>query len=584
MSRLWTGVPIWIFIGTVLILIPVFTLLTVESINRQRENTIRLLVEEGAALIRSFEAGTRTGLMGHMMGNFKLQHLLSETAQQPDIIYLMVTDAHGTIIVHSDLDQVGKIHGRDIDFDQAVQSKSVQWRWVPAGDGREVFEVYRRFDPSGSPRGRMPHRGGPPPHMRPGLPTGRGDSPEPQVIFVGLDNTAILAAHQSDSRHTIVMAVILLLVCVSGILLLFMTQGYRATRASLVRIKAFSDTLVQNMPIGLIAFDDRRRIASFNQVAQSILSFAPDAIIGRSAAHVMPDEIVEALDRLSPSSGVIEREIECRLGSGGRIPVSFSASPLHDGEKRFLGFVLLLKDQREVHELRKEILRNQRLAAVGRLAAGVAHEVRNPLSSIKGFATYFKDRHRDKPEDQQIANIMIQEVDRLNRVISQLLDFARPIKIIPRKVSIPHIVADALKMVEARAAEKKVHVDAHIAEGLQDAVLDADRISQVLLNLFLNALEAMESGGRLSVAVNTADGGRWIVFSVTDTGHGIPAPDVAKVFDPYYTTKSTGTGLGLAIAHNIIDAHGGRIDLASTAGEGTVFTVRIPLAGKREGN
>ena len=128
----------------------------------------------------------------------------------------MVTDAHGNIIVHSDLDQVGKIHGRDIDFDRALQSKSVQWRWVPAGDGREVFEVYRRFDPSGSPRGRMPNRGGPPPHMRPGFPTGRGDSPEPQVIFVGLDNTAILAAHQTDSRHTIVMAVILLLVCVSG--------------------------------------------------------------------------------------------------------------------------------------------------------------------------------------------------------------------------------------------------------------------------------------------------------------------------------------------------------------------------------
>ena len=266
MSRLWTGVPIWIFIGTVLILIPVFTVLTVENINRQRENTVRLLVEEGSALIRSFEAGTRTGMMGHMMGSFKLQYLLSETAQQPDIIYLMVTDARGAILAHSDLGQVGKEHGHDIDFDQAVQSKSVRWRWVPAGDGREVFEVYRRFDPTGPPGGRIAHRRNSPPHMRPGFPLGRGETAEPQVIFVGLDNAAILAAHQADSRHTIVMAVILLLVCVSGILLLFMTQGYRATRASLVRIKAFSDTLVQHMPIGLIALDD----AAPHRIVQSV--------------------------------------------------------------------------------------------------------------------------------------------------------------------------------------------------------------------------------------------------------------------------------------------------------------------------
>jgi two-component system sensor histidine kinase HydH len=581
-SRLWTGGSIWIFIGTVLILIPVFIVLTVENINRQKENTVRLLVEEGAALIRSFEAGARTGMMGHMMGGFKIQRLLSETAQQPDIVYLLVTDAHGTILAHSDLDRVGHEHGNDLDFEQINQTKSVQWRRVKSGEGREAFEVYRRFEPTGPSWGRMGGRQVSPSHMMPAFPMGQRNSPGPQFIFVGLDNAAIIAAHEVDLRHTIVMAVVLLLVCVSGILLLFMTQGYRTTRASLARIKAFSDNLVENMPIGLIALDDRRRVASFNQVAQSILGFAPDAVIGRNADHVLPDEIYGVIDKLLPTGDVIEREIDCRLDSGDRVPLSVSASPLLDGNKHFLGFVLLLKDLREVHALRKEILRNQRLASVGRLAAGVAHEVRNPLSSIKGFATYFKERHPDRPEDQQIAGIMIQEIDRLNRVIGQLLDFARPIKITPLKVSMPQLIADALKLVEAQANEKKIHIEARTAERLREAAVDTDRINQVLLNLFLNALEAMENGGRLSVDADRDDEGRWIIIRVSDTGHGIPAQNLSKIFDPYYTTKSTGTGLGLAIAHNIVDAHGGRIDVTSTAGQGTTFTVRIPLTGQRD--
>lgn len=579
MNRLWTGVPVWIFIGTVLILIPVFTVLTVENLNRQKEHTARLLVEEGAALIRSFEAGARTGMMGHMMSGFKLQHLLSETAQQPDIIYLMVTDDRGSIVAHSELDQIGKKYGHELDFKRVYQTTSVQWRRVQTAGGREAFEVYRRFDPTGSPWGRTSGRKGYPQHMMRGHAKDQRDPPGPQFIFVGLDNAAILSAQLADSRHTIVMAVVLLLVCISGILLLFMAQGYRTTRASLVRIKAFSDNLVENMPIGLVALDDQHRIASFNQVAQSILDFAPNTVIGRAAADVLPDEIFSEIDRLLPTGDVVEREIDCLLNSGDRLALSFTASPLYDGENRFLGFVLLFKDLREVHALRKEILRNQRLASVGRLAAGVAHEVRNPLSSIKGFATYFKERHRDKPEDQQIAGIMIQEVDRLNRVIGQLLDFARPIKINPKKVSIPQLVDDVIKLVEAQATEKNIQIESHTAERLHYASIDTDRINQVMLNLFLNALEAMEAGGRLSVEADKSDEGRWIFFRVSDTGQGIPAQNLSKVFDPYYTTKSIGTGLGLAIAHNIVDAHGGRIDVASTAGQGTTFTVRIPSAG-----
>jgi two-component system, NtrC family, sensor histidine kinase HydH len=567
--KLWTGIPGWIYIGIAVILMPVFTILTVENIHRQQENTVRLLVEEGAALIRSFEAGARTGMMGRMMGDFKLQHLLTETARQPDIDYLMVTDGDGTIIAHSDLDQVGKVYDRNLDFDQIARDPDVKWWRVRMEDGREVFEVYRRFDPIAPNWHRSASRMGPRGHMM-------SNATPREFIFVGLDSASILSAQRADTWHTIVMAAILLFVCLSGILLLFMAQGYRTTRASLVRIKAFSDNVVENMPIGLIALDDQRRIASYNQAAQSILGFETDTAIGRCAAQILPDQITEEIEGLTATGDVVEKEIDCRLADDRLIPLALSASALHDGDRRFLGFVLLLKDLREVYALRREIHRNQRLASVGRLAAGVAHEVRNPLSSIKGFATYFKERYREKPEDQQVAGIMIQEIDRLNRVIGQLLDFARPIKVVAKAAAVPQLVADSLKLVEARAKEKAIGIETIIAPQLLTVFLDPDRIKQVLLNLYLNALDAMEAGGRLSVSAAAEDHDRWIVFRVSDTGHGITKENQSQIFDPYYTTKSTGTGLGLAIAHNIVDAHGGRIEVDSAAGEGTTVTVRIP--------
>lgn len=567
--KLWTGIPGWIYIGIAVILMPVFTILTVENIHRQQENTVRLLVEEGAALIRSFEAGARTGMMGRMMGDFKLQHLLTETARQPDIDYLMVTDSDGTIIAHSDLDQVGKVYDRNLDFDQIARDPDVKWWRVRMEDGREVFEVYRRFDPIAPNWHRSASRMGPRGHMM-------SNATPREFIFVGLDSASILSAQRADTWHTIVMAAILLFVCLSGILLLFMAQGYRTTRASLVRIKAFSDNVVENMPIGLIALDDQRRIASYNQAAQSILGFETDTAIGRRAAQILPDQITEEIEGLTATGDVVEKEIDCRLADDRLIPLALSASALHDGDRRFLGFVLLLKDLREVYALRREIHRNQRLASVGRLAAGVAHEVRNPLSSIKGFATYFKERYREKPEDQQVAGIMIQEIDRLNRVIGQLLDFARPIKVVAKAAAVPQLVADSLKLVEARAKEKAIGIETIIAPQLLTVFLDPDRIKQVLLNLYLNALDAMEAGGRLSVSAAAEDHDRWIVFRVSDTGHGITKENQSQIFDPYYTTKSTGTGLGLAIAHNIVDAHGGRIEVDSAAGEGTTVTVRIP--------
>lgn len=572
-SKFWAGVPAWLFIGAVIVLFPIFAFITMQNIHRTSFNNTRLLLEKGAALIRSFEAGTRTGMSGNFMGSFHLQRLLSETAMQPDIAYILVTDAEGTVVAHNHPDHVGEIYETGMDLKEIFAAKDVQWRVVKSPDDIKIFEVYRRFAPvSGMHRGGMMRRWF--------NPECNIENPRQEnlIIFVGLEMSALEDARLADMKHSVVMGIVLLLIGFAGVVLLFMAQSYRSTKASLSRIKAFSDHLVENMPIGLMAVDKNMRIALSNNTAGSILSISPPDISGKGAEEILPLALWKLISGLEDHKGVIETEIECILNDGKVVPLEVSATELKDEKGDFLGYIILFKDLSEVRSLRREVARSQRLASIGSLAAGVAHEIRNPLSSIKGFAVYFKER-QEKEEDKQIAGIMIQEVDRLNRVVSQLVELSRPVSVSKKPVSLRAVIENSLKLLERDATEKKIEIKTgFMADDLKIAI-DGDRINQVLLNLYLNAIESMEKGGRLSVSLSEEEGGA--IIKISDTGAGIGEKDLPHIFDPYFTTKTTGTGLGLAIVHNIIEAHDGKITVESRPGEGTTFTLFLP--GKIQG-
>ncbi len=578
----WTGVQPWVLIGAVAVLLPIFTFITIENINRQKKKSIHLILEKGAALIRSFEAGTRTGMMGMHRGGFQLQQLLTEMARQPDIIYLFVADSSGDILAHNDLEKVGTQVEKDLDPAGIVQTDRLYWRQVTGPDGDRVFEVFRKFTPTKRPMGRM--------HSS--MMMGRGFEqqqnqkrrlPEPldesaRAIFVGLDMTPIIEAQDADIRHAVIMGAVLLLVGFAGIALIFLVQSNRVTKASLTRIKAFSDNVVENMPIGLIALDDHHRIAACNHIAESVLQLSVPDVMGKNAAQMLPARLWEVVKPFDELDHVIEEEIDCTIADGSVVPLEIGASILQDANGVFLGYILLFKDLTEVRSLRREIDKNQRLASLGRLAAGVAHEIRNPLSSIKGFATYFKERYPDAPQDQKTANIMIAEVDRLNRVVGQLLEFARPIPVSPKLTSLQGLVDDSVRLIEQKAKEKQLTVKTLNSVKVDKTVIDPDRINQVLLNLYLNAIESMEPGGELGVELSADEENHRIEIRVSDTGCGIPGEHLSRIFDPYFTTKSTGTGLGLAIAHNIMEAMGGKIISSSRPGKGTTFCITIPIS------
>ena len=228
--------------------------------------------------------------------------------------------------------------------------------------------------------------------------------------------------------------------------------------------------------------------------------------------------------------------------------------------------------------LKKQVETNKRLAAIGKLAAGVAHEIRNPLSSIKGFATYFGKRYRENEADKETAHIMVKEVERINRSITQLLEFAKPLSVEKTRVNIKEMIDHSLKLVHQDLIQKQIETKVIIESQNHVIYTDGDRMNQVLLNLYINAIAALDYKGILEIKVeDTADQGQ-IEIQVSDNGMGMDGKTLDLIFDPYFTTRSSGTGLGLSIVYRIIENLGGHIRVESKKGRGTSFIINLPVS------
>ncbi len=371
---------------------------------------------------------------------------------------------------------------------------------------------------------------------------------------------------------------ILLLLGVAGFAALFWMYSYRAARRSLQDTSAFADEVVAHLPVGLIAVDPHGRIAFFNAAAGQIAGIDPAQALNQMPEKVLPPHLCGLKSILDRGVAIREREMVCDF-TGRAVPVSVSGTRIVNAAGQLVGHILILRDLAQVKQLQAEIRRQEKLAALGGLAAGVAHEIRNPLSSIKGLATYFAGKFEAGSEERSLAQVMTQEVDRLNRVISELLEFARPADLNRSARDINPLLRHCLTLVGQDAAQKGIALHDDLAEGLCLAWIDPDRLSQCLLNLYINAIEAMGRGGRLTVVSEPVDAA-WLRIRIEDTGGGIAAEDLDRIFNPYFTTKSQGTGLGLAIVHKIIESHGGRIQVDSTPRVGTRVTLLLPCAAR----
>lgn len=566
-------------IGTSLVLMAVVAFLGVVNYNRDKEQMGVLLKEKGAALIRSFEAGTRTGMMGMMgtMGVFAneihLQVLLEETAVQPDISYISIVDRSGVILAHNAKDLIGETFLTTDVLQGLSPSQDPKWRIVEHANGIKYFEVFKTFLPvlDVSAHGHA--------HWEKGVSLKKildpGNRP---YIFIGMNVSAFEEAMAEDLKHNIVMAAIIFSLGMAGVVSLFWAQNYARSKKLLQDTRQFASEVVTNLPVGIIVLGIDYRILYTNKVACTLLGTVEAKVKGMNAKSLLPDTIWIVHDLVKSGLQVAEKEISLVTEADKAVPVAVSGTNIHGQEGQYIGFMFVLKDLTEIRELQIKTQQIEKLAAIGNLAAGIAHEVRNPLSSIKGYATYFGTLFTQDSENRKAADLMAEEVDRANRVISELLEFARPTDLRFKEIQVMDLIDHSIRIVSHEAEAAGICISKKADPGLPSLIVDLDRLTQVLLNLYINAIQAMQNGGTLLVQAKQR--GAELVIDISDTGTGIPREDQPHIFDPYFTTKKNGTGLGLAIAYKIVENHGGALQVKSTLGFGTTVSITLPIKGK----
>ncbi len=577
----------WAVIGMSLILAVAVAMLAVTNYNRERTIMGRILSEKGAALIKSFEAGARTGMMGMFGSGPGLQTLLTETASQPDILYIALVDVSGVVLAHNDPGEIGRRFASPEEMKTLAPSKTTQWRMVGDREPSGSFEVFKEFLPILSRPDRPAMRWG---HgseewcetgwMR-GLPEKRIHDPNQRpVIFVGMDTASFVSAMAEDLKLILMTSGVILLLGMAGVVSLFWVQNYTHSRKLLQNTRAFAAEMIANLPEGIATTAMDGKVTFINSIAAEMLGVDKFAAVGLASEEIFPENLRELIISSGNKTGVSEAHVQIPLKDGGGLPIAASATEIVTEEGNFVGFMLILRDLSQIKRLQEEVQRKEKMAIIGNLAAGVAHEVRNPLSSIKGYATFFGSLFDEGSENRKAANVMTAEVERLNRVISELMEIARPSDIRPKETDLSTVLDTSLRLVQQEMEVFRIAASSSIDDDIGPLFIDPDRITQALINLYINGIQAMSEGGELTIRARRQ--GEGVVVSVRDTGGGMPGEMIPKIFDPYYTTKKTGTGLGLAIVQKIVEAHGGSVEVESAKGIGTTFSVYLPRNAKQD--
>ncbi len=368
------------------------------------------------------------------------------------------------------------------------------------------------------------------------------------------------------------------------------------------QLEAFNRNIVQSLDSGLLTIDLDGRVNFLNRTAEKILNRRGDDLKHLSIDTLFP-EIARVLGELKrkPSGYSLDyQRYETPLsgGSGQKTYLGFSISPLTDPEGSVIGHTLIFQDITRFKEMEEQMKRYDRMAAIGALAAGMAHEIRNPLASLSGSIQMLKSELSLDSQQERLMQITLRESERLNALITDFLLFAHPPQTQRSPVEIKQILDETVDLfIHSRAFHKGLRIKRPSGNGDTEAWVDPDQIRQVFWNLLINAAQAIQEQGDIQIEIEKTTspiGGsfllsatpmekEWIKIMIADSGNGISPQDKDKIFEPFYTTKEGGTGLGLSIVHKIIENHHGAIRVESEVSKGSLFTVFLP-AGSPEGD
>ncbi|CUS96572.1 two-component system sensor histidine kinase NtrB [Candidatus Kryptobacter tengchongensis] len=347
-------------------------------------------------------------------------------------------------------------------------------------------------------------------------------------------------------------------------------------------------SIIQNYSDAVIALDNDYKIFFWNKGAERIFGYTADEMLGKTVDPIVPSELKEKgelqwLFEETLRKGYIENyETERIRKDGRRIIVNLSRSLIKDENGEVLGSIAIVKDVTQIKELEKQIQHSDKLALIGQIAAGIAHEIGTPLNVISGNAEYIMmEMGENNPYKEELETI-ISQAERIANLIKQLLEFARPRKPNYTKVNVNNELHHVVELLKHQFEKSNIKLNLKFSEDIPSIYADCSQIHQVFLNIIVNAIQAINQNGVIEIETFAKDG--YVNIKFRDNGVGILPEHIHKIFEPFFTTKEAGkgTGLGLAVSKRIIDEHNGKIEVESTPGKGTVFTVKFPTYIKKE--
>ncbi len=361
------------------------------------------------------------------------------------------------------------------------------------------------------------------------------------------------------------------------------------------QLEAFNQNIIQSLDSGLLTIDLNGSINFLNRTAEKILNRGGESLKDTSIYNLFPriNEVVEQVKKKVPESFSDYQRYETLLTNhdGKRIYLGFSISPLTDPERSLIGYTLIFQDITKFKEMEEQMKRMDKMAAVGGLAAGMAHEIRNPLASLSGSIQMLREELTLDNSQQHLMEITLRESERLNALITDFLLFAQPPQSHKILYPIGRILEETLDLfIHSPCFRDGIRVLRPNPQEETRVWIDPDQIRQVFWNLFINAAQSMSNGGEIQVQVGKGNARRntgfslssqgidkeWVKISITDSGSGIAPEEKEKIFEPFFTTKENGTGLGLSIVHKIVENHKGLIKVDSAVGRGSTFSILLP--------
>jgi len=356
----------------------------------------------------------------------------------------------------------------------------------------------------------------------------------------------------------------------------------KQTEEVLSEAKDYTDNIIKSMTDTLIAVDPDGKIQAINRAAEELLGYKGDELIGKPVATILEEEEEEfkgtRLKKLVEEGNIRHYDMNYRTKKGEVIPVSFSGSVMRDNDGKLMGIVGIARDTREIKHLQEELIQSVKMAAIGELASGIAHEIRNPLAIMAISAQYLQEKLTPYDPKREFTEVINKNIEAIDTIVKRMLDLARPSRLELLSININRLVDETSRLISGKASEQRVKIVRQYHRRLPRITVDERRLGEVFLNLMMNAVQAMPEGGYLRVSTNFHQEENVISIQFRDNGEGIPAGYQKKIFDPFFTTRKKGVGLGLSVSQRTINDHHGTVEVQSQIGKGTTFTIKLPIS------